>query len=71
LSVVSKQKSTTSPQLATGNWQLTTSLVGREAELAQLHQWLEKVLNGERQIIFLTGEPGIGKTTLLEAFLKI
>jgi putative protein kinase ArgK-like GTPase of G3E family len=26
-------------------------------------------LNGERQIVFVTGEPGIGKTTLVEAFL--
>jgi class 3 adenylate cyclase/predicted ATPase len=46
-----------------------SSIVGREAELAQLHQWLEKALNGERRIVFVTGEPGIGKTTLLEAFL--
>jgi predicted ATPase len=43
--------------------------VGREAELAQLHGWFEKALQGERQLIFVTGEPGIGKTTLVEAFL--
>ncbi len=24
---------------------------------------------GERQVVFVTGEPGIGKTTLVEAFL--
>ncbi len=45
-------------------------LVGREPELAQLHGWLDKALNGERQIVFVTGEPGIGKTTLAEAFLQ-
>jgi predicted ATPase len=45
-------------------------LVGREAELAQLHTWLDTALNGERQIVFVTGEPGIGKTTLIEAFLQ-
>src|SRR5262249_38919004 len=45
-------------------------LVGREAELEQLHGWLDKALNGERQIVFVTGEPGIGKTTLVEAFLQ-
>ena len=39
-------------------------LVGREAELSQLHLRLGKTLNGERQIVFVTGEPGIGKTTL-------
>jgi DNA-binding winged helix-turn-helix (wHTH) protein/tetratricopeptide (TPR) repeat protein len=48
----------------------TPTLVGREAELAQLHNWLEKALNGERQIVFVTGEPGIGKTTVVEAFLQ-
>ncbi len=46
------------------------TLVGREAELAQLHSWLEKALRGERQLVFVTGEPGIGKTTLIEAFLQ-
>jgi DNA-binding winged helix-turn-helix (wHTH) protein/predicted ATPase len=50
--------------------QLSPSLVGREAELVQLHKWFEKALNGERQIVFVTGEPGIGKTTLVEAFLR-
>jgi predicted ATPase len=49
---------------------LETLLVGRESELAQLHKWLDKGLNGERQIVFLTGEPGIGKTTVVEAFLN-
>lgn len=37
--------------------------------MAQLHGWLAKALHGERQLIFVTGEPGIGKTTLIEAFL--
>jgi DNA-binding winged helix-turn-helix (wHTH) protein/predicted ATPase len=44
-------------------------LVGRESELAQLHVWLAKALSGERQIVFVTGEPGIGKTTVVDAFL--
>jgi predicted ATPase len=35
----------------------------------QLHSWLEETRNGARQIVFVTGEPGIGKTTLVEAFL--
>jgi len=43
--------------------------VGRQAELKQLHKWLEKALKGERQIVLVTGEPGIGKTALVEAFL--
>jgi len=44
-------------------------LVGRETELGQLYQGLERALNGQRQIVFVTGEAGIGKTTLVEAFL--
>jgi DNA-binding winged helix-turn-helix (wHTH) protein len=46
-----------------------SGFVGRELELAQLHGWLERALLGEHQVVFMTGEPGIGKTTLVEAFL--
>jgi DNA-binding winged helix-turn-helix (wHTH) protein len=45
------------------------AFVGREEELAQLHSWLRDVRNGAREVVFVTGEPGIGKTTLIEAFL--
>src|SRR5262249_31186586 len=45
-------------------------LVGRAAELQQLHQLLDKALRGERQLVFVTGEPGIGKTTLIDAFVS-
>jgi DNA-binding winged helix-turn-helix (wHTH) protein/predicted ATPase len=45
-------------------------LVGRDAELAQLDRLFAKALRGERQIVFVTGEPGIGKTTLVETFLQ-
>src|SRR5213076_2005897 len=37
-------------------------LVGRDEPLAELRGCLEKALAGERQIVFITGEPGIGKT---------
>jgi DNA-binding winged helix-turn-helix (wHTH) protein/predicted ATPase len=56
-------------QLVTGNWHLATHLVGREAELARLQEWLERALRGVRQIVFVTGEPGIGKTTVVDTFL--
>jgi DNA-binding winged helix-turn-helix (wHTH) protein/predicted ATPase len=68
-SVLSPQPDPPHPQLVTGHWQLRTPLVGRDAELVQLSQWFEKALRGERQIGFITGEPGIGKTTIVEAFL--
>jgi DNA-binding winged helix-turn-helix (wHTH) protein/predicted ATPase len=45
-------------------------LVGREAECAQMQQWWAKAVQGERQVGFVTGEAGIGKTTLVEAFLE-
>jgi predicted ATPase/DNA-binding winged helix-turn-helix (wHTH) protein len=48
----------------------TSNFVGREVELSQLQGWLEKALRGERQIVFVTGESGIGKSTLIEAFLE-
>ena len=42
--------------------------VGREHELAELDGHLRKVLSGQRQVVFVTGEAGIGKSTLLDAF---
>ncbi len=36
--------------------------------MAQLEQALDKALNGQRQIVFITGEAGIGKTTLVDVF---
>ena len=44
-------------------------VVGREAEVAQLQQWYRRALAGERQLVFLSGEVGIGKTTVVELFL--
>ncbi len=38
-------------------------------ELTQLQQWFATVKQGERQVGFITGEAGIGKTTLVEAFI--
>ncbi len=44
-------------------------LVGREAEFAQLHQWLAIALQSQRQVGFIRGEAGIGKTALVNAFV--
>jgi predicted ATPase len=44
-------------------------MVGRQAELDQLNGWLAGALNGERQVVFVTGEAGIGKTTVLAALV--
>src|SRR5262245_14849678 len=45
-------------------------LVGRQAALEQLDMHLKKALRGRRQLVFVTGEAGIGKTTLIDAFLR-
>jgi DNA-binding winged helix-turn-helix (wHTH) protein/tetratricopeptide (TPR) repeat protein len=45
-------------------------LFGRAAESAKLQQLFRQTLNGSRQIVFITGEPGIGKTSLVETFLS-
>ena len=42
--------------------------VGRGEALAGLENHLQRVLDGQRQLVFVTGEAGIGKTTLLDAF---
>ncbi len=44
--------------------------VGRNHVLSRMESYLEKMLVGERQIIFVTGEAGIGKTTLVDAFVR-
>src|SRR5262249_32594523 len=44
-------------------------LVGRDAELAQLHQRYAAACQGQRQVVFITGEVGIGKTTLVDALV--
>jgi DNA-binding winged helix-turn-helix (wHTH) protein/tetratricopeptide (TPR) repeat protein len=45
-------------------------VLGRDAELAQMMRLLERALAGERKTIFVTGEPGIGKTTIVQQFLR-
>ena len=43
--------------------------VGREAEVARLHACLAQARQGGRQTVFITGEGGVGKTTVVDAFL--
>jgi predicted ATPase len=45
--------------------------VGRLSELRQMRQYLEAAMSGVRQLVFVTGEQGIGKTALVEAFLNL
>ncbi|HJQ07084.1 MAG TPA: AAA family ATPase, partial [Nocardioides sp.] len=43
-------------------------LVGRARELAALDAALARAATGARQLVLISGEPGIGKTSLVEAF---
>jgi DNA-binding winged helix-turn-helix (wHTH) protein/predicted ATPase len=43
---------------------------GRQGELLKMQAWLNRVLLGERRTVFVTGEPGIGKTTIVNVFLE-
>jgi DNA-binding winged helix-turn-helix (wHTH) protein/tetratricopeptide (TPR) repeat protein len=45
------------------------TMVGRGAELAQLDEALALARTGKRQVVMIAGEAGIGKTTLVRAFL--
>jgi ATP/maltotriose-dependent transcriptional regulator MalT len=45
-------------------------LVGRQAELRQLHAALERAVAGEAGMVLLGGEAGVGKTRLLEEYAE-
>ena len=68
---ISPQHSTTRPAELpdTDLADIPETLVGREAEIAALHHHLHAAWDGARQIVFVTGEAGLGKTTLVDAFV--
>jgi predicted ATPase len=45
-------------------------IVGRRQECEQLNEMLRHAIQGERQLIFITGETGIGKTALIDLFCR-
>jgi AAA ATPase domain/Transcriptional regulatory protein, C terminal len=44
-------------------------IVGRQAEVETLERWWARAATGKRQLGFLSGEGGIGKTTVLDLWL--
>ena len=48
-----------------------SSFVGREQELATLSLALKQASDGRPQVVLLSGEPGVGKSTLVRQFLSI
>ena len=57
-----RDETTARGQLAAGR------LVGRDESLNQLTDFLGAATQGQKQIVFVTGEAGIGKTSLVDAF---
>src|SRR5262249_32619850 len=47
----------------------TGPLVGRRDDVAAVEQWFERAAGGARQLVLLSGEAGIGKTTVVEMVL--
>ncbi len=64
---------TSAQALATGQQplpELSFRPIEREHALEQLEGRRRKAFAGERQVVFITGETGIGKTTLVETFME-
>jgi predicted ATPase len=49
------------------NGNSSNTLVGREKELGACHTHFERLTEGVRQVVLLSGEPGMGKTALVDA----
>jgi DNA-binding winged helix-turn-helix (wHTH) protein len=47
-----------------------TDLIGRDADLRTLWGHLRQAQGGRRQVVFVQGEAGIGKSALVESFVK-
>lgn len=48
--------------------EVPSKMVGRVGPLNELRAGFKRILHDQRQIVFLAGEPGIGKTTLVDSF---
>ena len=44
-------------------------IVGRQREVDTLEEWFQRAARGDRQVVFLSGEAGVGKTTVLDLWL--
>lgn len=49
---------------------LAPLMIGREPQLAELHNLLAQARAGQGQVIFIAGEAGVGKTRLLREFVR-
>src|SRR5262245_7406675 len=44
-------------------------IVGRQQAVARLEDWFQRATQGTRQLVFVSGDVGIGKTTVVDRFL--
>ena len=49
---------------------LSSGVVGRDSTITRLQNLLEKMCGRQRQLVFVTGEAGIGKTAVVDVFLE-
>jgi DNA-binding winged helix-turn-helix (wHTH) protein/predicted ATPase len=64
------QSSNAAPRLSPSAADSPLRVVGRGEALSRMRSCLENMLRGERQILFVTGEAGIGKTALVDTFAR-
>lgn len=68
------ERTSTAPHASTGavpqGEPKVETIVGREDELGRLNAQLLLLASGQRQVVFITGEAGIGKTALVDAFCR-
>ena len=57
-------------QIDLGNNPPSRKLVGRDAQLDELCHCLQRSLTQQHQVVFVTGETGIGKTSLVDEFVR-
>jgi len=57
-------------QVDLGNEVPSQKLVGSGTQLDELRHCLQKSLEHQHQVVFVTGETGIGKTTLVDEFVR-
>src|SRR5262245_32233863 len=44
-------------------------IVGRQPDVTRLEGWFQRALHSTRQLVFVSGDVGIGKTTVVDVFL--
>ena len=60
----------TQPQTAAEPRTAVDGIVGRDQELDQLDSWFQDAVESRRQMVFIPGEAGLGKSTLVEAWMR-